>query len=121
MNFTKKNFLWLQAEDVIPQSSRKRGYNFCASDDTSPPPLRKSLTEPHDRSNPSVSCGSPGTGDSQSFSQSQSIGSDSQSDNIFSQNQPRSQSSAKKSHAWMSSLGNKTVFKKKMKSNSLFK
>ena len=110
----------IKGQDVS-QISRKRSHSVHATDDLSPPPLQKSLTSPRGRSDWTAS--SPGQAalklqiDSQSFSQSASFSSDSQSGNIFSQ----SQASSRKLPAWMSSSGNKTVFKKKMKSNSLFK
>ena len=109
----------------VSQISRKRSHSVHATDDLSPPPLQKSLTSPRGRSDWTAS--SPGQAalklqvDSQSFSQSASFSSDSQSVNIFSQSQSQSQASSRKLPAWMSSSGNKTVFKKKMKSNSLFK
>ncbi|GFN88620.1 werner syndrome ATP-dependent helicase-like protein [Plakobranchus ocellatus] len=109
--------------------SMKRKLASSGSDDadgdgTSPPQLQKRFTSPQSSHN--AMHGSQweveSMSDSQSFSQSQGERSDSQSENIFSQSQTQSsQSTARKLPSWMSTSSNKTVFKKKIKSNSLFK
>ncbi|RUS74144.1 hypothetical protein EGW08_018099 [Elysia chlorotica] len=111
----------------IPQTSRKRSYSLYASDDTSPPALRKSLTDPRGKHQSGLTGASPSQAapasyaPSQSPSQSTSFPSENIYSNSQSQSQSQTQSSARKLPAWMSSKGSKTVFKKKMKSNSLFK
>ncbi|GFR90509.1 Werner syndrome ATP-dependent helicase-like protein [Elysia marginata] len=118
--------LALKGHDT-PPISRKRSYNLSFSNESPSAMLRKSLTSPDNRSdllasatNQTQSTSKLRT-DSQSLLQSESFEATSLNENIYSQSQSQTQSSARKLPAWMSSSGNKSVFKKKMKSNSLFK
>lgn len=120
----------VKCDSTSTPTSKKRSYDQSFSDESPSPSLRKVLTSPYNRSDSFTSIANQSSGptskpksDEQTLSHSNSFDSNSQSVNIFSQSQSQSQSqsNARKLPAWMASTGNKSVFKKKMKSNSLFK